>query len=81
MNQEILGDHALDVLFREARTHRAWQQKDVSDVIINQLAELLKLVTTIAGIKPIDFRIVLLQLLSPTVPRTQRFPRPPGGWP
>jgi 3-hydroxypropanoate dehydrogenase len=39
---KILNDHALDVLFREARTFNSWQDKEVSDVLIKSLYDLFK---------------------------------------
>jgi len=37
-----LDDQALDVLFRKARTHRAWLEKRVSDEVLRQLYDLMK---------------------------------------
>ena len=41
-NAPILSDHDLDILFRKARTHNSWQDKDVSDVMLQALYDLLK---------------------------------------
>lgn len=38
----ILDDLALDTLFRTARTHKAWQGRDISDVLIRSVYELMK---------------------------------------
>ncbi len=37
-----LPDTALDTLFRNARSHNAWQAKDVPDALLQQLYDLLK---------------------------------------
>jgi 3-hydroxypropanoate dehydrogenase len=37
-----LGNDALDVLFRQARTHNVWLDKPVSDELLRQLYELMK---------------------------------------
>ncbi len=37
-----LNDAALDTLFREARTHNSWQEREVSDATLRQLYELMK---------------------------------------
>ncbi|GMV62949.1 MAG: nitroreductase family protein [Parvibaculum sp.] len=47
-----LGDEALDVIFREARTHNAWQDKPVSDALLKELYELMKWGPTSANMSP-----------------------------
>ena len=37
-----LDDHALDQIFREARTHIAWLDRPVSDELLRQAVELAK---------------------------------------
>lgn len=37
-----LDADALDLIFREARTYRAWQPREVSDVVLQQLFELMR---------------------------------------
>ena len=49
---------ALDQLFRNARTHNAWQQKDVPDALLHQLYELLKWGPTSANASPARFVFV-----------------------
>ena len=39
--RQPLDDHALDVLFREARTHNAWQERPVTDETLRQIYEAL----------------------------------------
>ena len=38
----ILDEQAMDLLFRKARTHIAWQDRPVSDATLRQLYELMK---------------------------------------
>ncbi|HEY2608001.1 malonic semialdehyde reductase [Paraburkholderia sp. RL18-103-BIB-C] len=53
-----LSDHALDQLFREARTHNGWQPKPVDDVVLRQLTELALLGPTSANSSPGRFVFV-----------------------
>jgi len=54
-----LSDDALDVLFRQARTHNAWLDKPVSDDVLHQLYELMKSGPTSANSSPA--RIIFLR--------------------
>lgn len=47
-----LDDRAQDVLFREARTHNAWQDKEVSDNVLRDLHDLMKFGPTSANCCP-----------------------------
>lgn len=49
---------ALDQLFRTARTHNAWQAKDVPDALLHQLYDLLKWAPTGANCSPARFVFV-----------------------
>ncbi len=49
---KILSDSALDTIFRAARTHRAWQDKEVSDVLLQAVYDLAKLAPTSANCSP-----------------------------
>lgn len=51
----ILGDEALDILFREARTHKAWNGKDVTDVLVQAVYDLMKWGPTSANCCPARF--------------------------
>ncbi len=42
-DRKILDDHYFDTLFREARSHRAWEKHDVSDVILQAAYDLAKM--------------------------------------
>lgn len=68
-----LAPAVLDQLFREARTHNAWQKKAVSDALLHELYELLKWGPTSANASPARFvfvkspeaKIKLQEVLSP----------------
>ena len=53
-----LPDSCLDQLFREARTHNAWQERDVPDDLLHQVVALLKLGPTSANCSPARFIFV-----------------------
>ncbi|VAW96978.1 Probable NADH dehydrogenase/NAD(P)H nitroreductase [hydrothermal vent metagenome] len=38
----MLDDNALDLLFRKARSHNGWQDKPVSDALLEKIYELMK---------------------------------------
>src|ERR1700681_1709218 len=50
--KHVLGDDALNEIFREARTHGAWLDKPVSDEILRQLYDLMKWGPTSANGSP-----------------------------
>ncbi|PLX38064.1 MAG: malonic semialdehyde reductase [Hyphomicrobiales bacterium] len=54
-----LSDAALDQLFRQARTHNAWQDRPVEDTTLRALADLLKWGPTSANCSPM--RIVFVK--------------------
>ena len=49
---DILSDEAIDRLFREARTHKGWQDKDVTQDQLRQIHDLLKWAPTSANCSP-----------------------------
>lgn len=51
----VLPDHALDQLFRGARTFYSWEDKDISDTQIQALYELLQYGPTSANTSPARF--------------------------
>ena len=55
MPSVALTDESLDILFRQARSHNAWQDKPVSDEQLMQLYELLKMGPTSANSCPARF--------------------------
>jgi 3-hydroxypropanoate dehydrogenase len=58
MTDKIVNDSGLDILFRTARTFGAWQNKDVSDVLIRSVYDLLKQAPTAANSSPARFVFV-----------------------
>jgi len=52
---KVLSDHALDQMFRGARTFYSWQDRDVSDTQIHALYELLQYGPTSANTSPARF--------------------------
>jgi 3-hydroxypropanoate dehydrogenase len=50
-----LDDQALDLLFREARTHNAWLDQPVTDDNLHQLYDILKFAPTSANCSPARF--------------------------
>lgn len=48
----MVNQEALDILFREARTHTAWSDKPVSDHLLRQLYDLMKWGPTSANTCP-----------------------------
>ena len=59
MDKNVLGqrveDAALDTLFREARTYTKWQPRPVTDELIQELYDLVKLAPTSANAAPARF--------------------------
>lgn len=58
----ILSDKGLDLLFREARTHRAWRPEPVSDVLLMALYDLAKMGPTSGNCCPM--RVVFVKSAS-----------------
>lgn len=54
----IVDDEALDILFRAARTHNAWQDGPVEDDVLRALFDLLKMAPTSANCSPARFLFV-----------------------
>src|SRR5436190_11862324 len=50
-----IDDAALDVLFRQARTHTAWQARPVTDDTLRSLYDILKWAPTSANASPARF--------------------------
>jgi 3-hydroxypropanoate dehydrogenase len=78
-----ISDHALDVLFRQARTHNTWLDKPVGDDVLRELYELMKYGPTSANLSPARILFLrtseakerLLPALSPTnVEKTKQAP-------
>ncbi|HEX9483144.1 MAG TPA: malonic semialdehyde reductase [Gemmatimonadaceae bacterium] len=58
---QTVDDRALDILFREARTHGKWQPRPVADETIRSLYELMKWAPTSANAAPARFVFVRSQ--------------------
>ncbi len=58
----ILSDDGLDLLFRNARTHRAWLDRPVSDVMLQALYDLARLGPTSANCSPM--RVLFLRTVE-----------------
>ena len=56
---DILNDAGLDLLFREARTHSDWTDREVSDVLLQAVFDLAKTGPTSANCSPL--RIVYVR--------------------
>ncbi len=56
---EILSDAGMDLIFREARTHNAWQDREVSDVLLQAVHDLAKMGPTSANCSPM--RVLFLK--------------------
>ncbi len=55
---QAIDDETLRQLFLDARTHNAWQQKDVPDSLLHQLVDVLKMGPTSANCSPARFVFV-----------------------
>ena len=49
---KTLSDSALDTLFRAARTHRAWQDREVGDDVLQAVYDLAKMAPTSGNCSP-----------------------------
>jgi hypothetical protein len=52
---EKLDDRALDLLFREARTHNVWLNRKISDDTLRQLYDIAKWGPTSSNAAPLGF--------------------------
>ncbi|MEM7169235.1 MAG: malonic semialdehyde reductase [Pseudomonadota bacterium] len=59
MSDQMLSDADLDILFRSARTHRAWLDREVSDVLLQAVYDLAKFGPTSANCCPL--RVVFVK--------------------
>ncbi|MDA7948007.1 MAG: malonic semialdehyde reductase [Hyphomicrobiaceae bacterium] len=57
MSDRISND-ALDQLFHDARTHNAWEEKDVPDEVLRELLDIVKMGPTSANCSPARFVFV-----------------------
>lgn len=57
-DERIINDRAMDVLFRDARTYNGWLDKDVSDVTLKALHDLVKFGPTSANCCPMRVKFL-----------------------
>lgn len=57
-NNKILDDRSLDILFRKAHTYNGWKEKDVTDVLLQAVYDLMKWGPTSANCCPARFIFV-----------------------
>lgn len=58
MSEQILSDDALDTLFRNARTYNTWEDRAVSDVLLQAVYDLMKMGPTSANCSPARLKFV-----------------------
>jgi 3-hydroxypropanoate dehydrogenase len=56
---KVMSDDGLDLIFRKARTHSAWQEKPVDDALLRKVHDLAKMGPTSANMCPM--RIVFVK--------------------
>lgn len=73
---KIVSDSDLDLIFREARTHNVWQDKPISDVLLQALYDLLRMGPTSVNCSPARFVFVkspeAKERLEPALSETNR---------
>lgn len=57
-DERIINDRAMDILFRDARTYNGWLDKDVSDVTLKALHDLVKFGPTSANCSPMRVKFL-----------------------
>lgn len=57
-DNKIVDDRGLDILFRNARTYNGWRERDVSEVLIEAVYDLMKWGPTSANCCPARFMFV-----------------------
>ncbi|MGF1545086.1 MAG: malonic semialdehyde reductase [Parvularculaceae bacterium] len=58
MSDEIINDHALDKIFREARTRNGWEERPVAETLMQAVYDLMKWGPTSANCSPARFVFV-----------------------
>jgi 3-hydroxypropanoate dehydrogenase len=58
MSDKMINDQALDIIFREARTRNGWQERKVSETLIQAVYDLMKWGPTAANSCPARFVFV-----------------------
>lgn len=58
MSDKIINDQALDIIFRDARTHNGWEERKVSQALMQAVYDLTKMGPTSANCSPARFVFV-----------------------
>jgi len=58
MSDKMINDEALDIIFRNARTHNGWEQREVSNTLMQAVYDLTKWGPTSANCSPARFVFV-----------------------
>ena len=58
MSDKMINDQALDIVFREARTHNGWEQRKVARALMQAVYDLTKMGPTSANCSPARFVFV-----------------------
>ncbi len=58
MSDKMINDQALDIIFREARTHNGWEERAVSRTLMQAVYDLTKWAPTSANCSPARFVFV-----------------------
>jgi 3-hydroxypropanoate dehydrogenase len=58
MSEKIINDAAMDIIFRDARTHNGWEARSVSEALMQATYDLMKWGPTSANCSPARFVFV-----------------------
>lgn len=58
MSDKIINDQALDIIFRDARTRNGWEERSISETLIQAVYDLMKWGPTSANCSPARFVFV-----------------------
>ncbi|MEM9495421.1 MAG: malonic semialdehyde reductase [Pseudomonadota bacterium] len=58
MSDKMINDEALDIVFRTARTHNGWEERKISQALIQAVYDLTKMAPTSANCSPARFVFV-----------------------
>ncbi len=58
MSDKMINDQALDIVFREARTHNGWEDRKVTNTLMQAVYDLTKMGPTSANCSPARFVFV-----------------------
>ncbi len=58
MSDKMINDEALDIIFRNARTHNGWEQREVSNTLMQAVYDLTKWGPTSANCSPARYVFV-----------------------